>query len=213
MAEKPGVPGGPEKAGGQDKSDTSARTAEGGCAEPLEFATLVDYWFGELSAEEAERVEEHFFACGGCESELRALAALGEGVRRIAHQGAVAVVVTPSFLEAAVRAGLRIREYIVPAGGRVNCTVTAQDDLLISRMRADFTGVSRVHVVAQIEGQAESRVEDVPVSADADELIMVQAMPWVRGMGCTVFCVRLIGPEESGGRVLGDYTFAHTPSA
>lgn len=212
MAEKPEVPGGPEKTGGQDKPETTARTAEGGCAEPLEVATLVDYWFGDLLAAEAERVEEHLFACDGCGSELQAVAALGEGVRRIAHQGAVAVVVTPSFLEAAARAGLRVREYVVPAGGRVNCTVTAQDDLLISRMGADFTGVSRIDLVAQIEGQAESRLDDVPVSADADELIVVQAMPWARAMGHTVFHVRLVEREASGERVLGDYTFAHTPT-
>lgn len=213
MAEKPEGTGGPDKTDGQvekneqDKPQTTARTAEGGCAEPLEFATLVDYWFGDLLAADAERVEEHLFACARCESELRALAAFGEGVRRIAHQGAVAVVVTPSFLEAASRAGLRIREYVVPAGGRVNCTVTAQDDLLVSRMRADLTGVSRVDVVAQIEGQPESRLEDVPISTAAGELIMVQAMPWVRAMGHTVFHVRL----ATGERVLGEYTFTHRP--
>lgn len=40
---------------------------------------------------------------------------------------------------------------------------------------------------------------------------MAQAMPWVREMGHTVVCVRLVRRDEAGERVLGDYTFAHTP--
>lgn len=187
-------------------------TVAGGCRTPLELPALVDYWFGELSEAAAERVEEHLFACDGCGSELRALVSLGDGVRRLAHRGAVSMVVTPSFLEATSRAGLRTREYAVSPGGRVACTVTATDDLLISRMRADFTGVSRLDVLARAEGQPEARIEDIPIRQDAEELIVAQSMPWVRALGPTLLRFRLVARDGSAERVLGDYTFEHTPA-
>jgi len=184
----------------------------GDCRAPLELPALVDYWLAELPEAEAERVEEHLFACDGCGRELRALVSLGDGVRRLAHRGALSMVVTPSFLETASRAGLRTREYVVPPGGRVACTVTAADDLLISRMRADFAGVSRLDVLAWVEGEPDARIEDVPIRQDAEELIVAQSMPWVRDLGHTVLRFRLVARDGSAERVLGDYTFEHTPT-
>jgi hypothetical protein len=183
-----------------------------GCETPLELPALVDYWFGELAAAEADRVEEHVFECDGCARRLRELVALGDGVRRLAHEGAVSVVVTPSFVDALSRAGLRTREYVVPPGGRVDCTVTAKDDMLISRMRADFTGVSRLDVVVEVEGRPKALIEDVPISPEAGELIVAQSMPAIRALGRTVLHFRLLSREGSGERVLGDYTFHHTPT-
>jgi hypothetical protein len=183
-----------------------------GCEEPLDLRTLVDYWFGDLSDAEAERVEEHLFQCDDCGGRLRALAELGDGVRRLAREGAVQMVVAPSFLEAAARNGLRVREYVVPPGGRVDCTVTRQDDLLISRMRADFTGVSRLDVCARAEGHPEVWIRDVPVSPDASELMIAQAMPALRALSRTVVHYRLVAREGELERVLGDYAFDHTPT-
>lgn len=183
-----------------------------GCESPLPLATLEGYWFGELPVPESERVEEHFFACAGCGARLRALAALGEGVRRLAGEGAVPLVVGPCFLEAASRAGLRTREYSVPPGGRVACTVKLQDDLLVGRMRADFRGVSRLDVLVEMPGQPGQRIEDVPVSPDASELILLQAMPAARALGRAELHIRLVAREGGLERVLGDYTFDHAPT-
>lgn len=182
------------------------------CDRLLPLRDLVDYWFEELSPPDAERIEEHLFECDACGERLRALAALGDGVRRLAHTGAVQVAVTRSFLEAAAREGLRSREYVVRPGERVACTVTAQDDLLISRMRADFTGVSQLDVLWRVEGQPEIRIPDVPVSPDAEELIVAQSMPWAHRMGRTVLHVRLVARDGADDRVLGDYVFDHTPT-
>ena len=135
-----------------------------------------------------------------------------DGLRRLAHQGAFQVVVSPSFLETAGRRGLRIREYSVPPGGRVACTVTAEDDLLVSRLQGDFSGVTRLDLVAQTEGQPEEHAYDLPVDPSAHELIVAQAMPAMRALGSSVVRLRLVAPEPTGDRVLGEYTFAHTPS-
>jgi hypothetical protein len=184
----------------------------GACARPLELATLVDYWFEDAEPAEQERVEQHLMECEGCSARLRGLLALGEGVRRAARDGAVQVVVTPAFVEAATREGLRTREYRVPPGGRVACTVTPEDDLLLARLEADFTGVSRLDVVTSWEGGLEQRLEDVPVGPDARELILAQPMPAMRALGDVVLRMRLVAREERGERLLGEYTFAHSPT-
>jgi hypothetical protein len=183
------------------------------CSEPLDLATLVDYWFGDLDGPDLDRVEEHLLECDACGSVLRSLVATGDGVRRLARQGAFGVVVSPSFLETASRQGLRVREYLVPAGGRVDCTVTAEDDLLIGRLQGDFHGVSRLDLVVQVEDGPEHRVLDVPLSASSGEVIVAQAMPAVRAMPSSTMRMRLLAREGDGDRLVGEYTFAHTASA
>jgi putative zinc finger protein len=182
------------------------------CSEPLDLATLVDYWFGDLDGPDLDRVEEHLLGCDACGSVLRSLVATGDGVRRLARQGAFGVVVSPAFLETASRQGLRVREYRVPAGGRVDCTVTAEDDLLIGRLQGDFRGVSRLDLVVQVEDGPEHRVFDLPVSPSSVELIVAQAMPAVRAMPSSTMRMRLLAREGESDRLVGEYTFAHTAS-
>jgi hypothetical protein len=183
------------------------------CPEPIATSVLVDYWFGELPAAEQDRVEEHLMACSDCGRVLGELVTVGEGVRQLASRGAFHVVVSPSFLEAASSRGLRIREYRVRPGGGVACTVTPEDDLVVSRLEGDFTGITRVDLVTQTEGRPEERVLDLPVDPSARELVVVQSMPALRALGVSVTRLRLVVPEPGGDRLLGEYTFSHTPSA
>jgi hypothetical protein len=133
-------------------------------------------------------------------------------VGRLVGQGAFGVVVSPSFLETASRQGLRVREYRVPAGGRVDCTVTAEDDLLVSYLAGDFRGVSRLDLVVQVEDGPEHRVFDVPVSPSSPEVIVAHAMPEVRAIQSCTMRLRLLAQEGEGDRLVGEYTFAHTAS-
>jgi hypothetical protein len=183
------------------------------CQAPLDDGLLADYWLGDAPAEEEERVEEHLLGCAACSGRLRALAAIGDGVRRLARGGAFDVVVGASFVEEAARLGLRVREYRVPAGGRVECTVTPDDDLLISRLQGDFRDVARLDLVTQVEGFPQQRVEDIPVDPSAPEIVLSGAMPLLRALGETVVRMRLLAPEPGGDRLVGEYTFAHTPHA
>jgi Putative zinc-finger len=183
------------------------------CSEPLDLATLVDYWFGDLDGPDLDRVEEHLLECDACGSVMRSLMATGDGVRRLAREGAFGVVVSPSFLETASRQGLRVREYRVPAGGRVDCTVTPADDLLVSYLEGDFRGVSRLDLVVQVEDGPEHRVFDLPVSPASPELIVAQAMPALRALPSATMRMRLLAREGEGDRLVGEYTFAHTASA
>jgi hypothetical protein len=182
------------------------------CERPLELAALVDYWFDEGVHPEDEAIETHLLECESCSGRLRALAALGDGVRRLAHTGAIEMVVTPSFLEKARREGLRIREYRVPPGGSVVCTVTPEDDLLAGHIEGDFKGISRLDLVWLGHGAPERRLQDVPVNPHADALILVQSMPVMRGVGVVRARLRVLAQEPQGERLVGEYTFDHTPS-
>jgi len=182
------------------------------CEQPIDPADLLDYWLTDGERPDDDAIEEHLLGCDACSGRLRGLAALGEGVRQLARRGAVEVVVTPSFLEKAEREGLRTREYRVPAGGRVDCTVTREDDLLVGRLQGDFRGITRLDVIALEEGRPEQRIPDVPVSPDAGELILAQSMPFLRAMGRTRTRVRLLAQEAGGERLVGEYTFDHTPT-
>jgi hypothetical protein len=180
------------------------------CERPFGLPALIDYWLDRESPDEA--LEEHLLACDSCSGRLRELVSLGDSVRRLARNGAVEMVVTPSFLAKAAQEGLRTREYRVPAGGRVDCTVTREDDLLVGRLQGDFRGIARLDVLAQTEGGPEFRIEDVPIGPDATELIVAQAMPAMRRLGACRHRYRLVAREADGERTIGEYTFDHTPT-
>ena len=182
------------------------------CASPLDVATLVDYWFDESADSDLDHIEEHLLGCDACSRRLQALATLGEGVRRVAREGRIQVLVAPSFLDTAAREGLKLREYRLAPGDRVACTITPEDDLVFARVTADFHGVSRLDLTASIDGGPEERIEDVPVGDDTRELVVLQSTPFLRGMKHEVMRMRLVSVEAGGDRLLGEYTFAHYSS-
>ena len=110
------------------------------CSNPIDAAVLADYWLAALASSEEEAVEEHLLDCDRCGARLREVIALAEGVRDLAREGCLRVVVSDAFLQRAAEEGLRVREYAPPAGGGVQCTVTAEDDILIARLAANLSG-------------------------------------------------------------------------
>src|SRR5262245_51514213 len=107
------------------------------CMNPLDVALLADYWIAALAKPEEEAVEAHLFACDECGERLREVITLAEGIRKLVREGSLQMVVSERFLKRAAEAGLRVRQYAPPAGGSVQCTVTAEDDLLIGRLAAN----------------------------------------------------------------------------
>jgi hypothetical protein len=114
------------------------------CARSIDAAILADYWLAALPPSDEAAVEEHLFECDTCGQRLREVIALVEDIRQLAREGSLRMVVSDAFLKRAAEEGLRIRQYAPPSGGSVQCTVTAEDDLLIGRLAADLSGVTRV---------------------------------------------------------------------
>jgi len=181
----------------------------------ISLETLIAYWLGELPAAAEEPLEEHLFACAGCSARLEELAALAAGIRAAVREGRVHAVISAPFLELLRRQGLRIREYRVPAGGRVDCTLRADDDAVVSRMQAPLAGAKRVDALQRLElgGEVfETRLEDVPFDPAAGEVLNLPSAAGLRKLPAHTLRVRLVAVDEAGERPLGEYTFAHTPA-
>jgi hypothetical protein len=182
------------------------------CAEPLDLVALIDYWLGDLGPDEEAPVEEHLLGCAACSERTADLVALAGGVRRLATLGVVRAVVTAAFLRRLADEGLRVREYRLAPGGRVACTVTPPDDLVAVRLTADLRGARRVDLVeCDADGREEGRLEDISISASAQEVILLERIDVVRALPACVLRMRLDAPEADGERLLGEYTFVHTP--
>jgi hypothetical protein len=171
-----------------------------------EFSALVDYWFGER-----DDIEEHLFGCAHCSGRLEELAALGSGIRAAFRRGALAVVISSRLLERMRREGLRLREYRVAPGGSVACSMAAEDDFVVSHLTAPLAGVERLDLVRFGAGGAETRMADIPFDAATGEVVVVPPAAALRKAGAHTQRIRLIAHEEGRERIIGEYTFNHTP--
>jgi anti-sigma factor RsiW len=184
------------------------------CPNPIDPAILADYWLAELAPNDESAVEEHIFDCEDCTRQLQSVIDLAEGIRTLARQGNLGMVVTREFLDRLTREGLRAREYAPQAGGAVACTVTAQDDLLIGRLAADLTGIERVDVaLCDPSGAERQRLQDIPFRGGLTEVMLNYPIGMARQSGPDVLVMKVLAVTKEGERVLGEYTFNHTPSA
>ena len=181
-----------------------------------DFEQLAAYWLGELAAARAEKVEAHFMACEACAGRLEWLAELSDGVRASVRTGALGLIVSAPFVEAMQRAGMRLREYRTDPGMTTSCTIRADEDAVVSRLRASFGGAKRVDMLHRVEiggvTQGEVRVEDVPFDPAGGELVFIPPAAALKKLPAHTMRVRLVAVHDAGERVIGDYTFAHTPS-
>ena len=182
------------------------------CPRPIDAAVLADYWLAALAKPEEEGVEEHLFTCDECGARLREIMALEEGIRKIAREGSLLMVVSDAFLERAVEEGLRVREYAPPPGGGVECTVTAEDDLLIARMAANLSAAKRIDLCLCDQNGAERlRLPDIPFDPGADSVAFQQSITYAKAAPSEKMIARLVSIDEAGGeRLLEEYAFNHT---
>ena len=169
---------------------------------------LSKYWLAELDAATEARVEEHLLGCGECSRELEELAALAAGMRQLVREGAVHTVVPNAFVRRLAEQGLRVREYNVPHNGSVNCTVAPEDDVVVARLQAPLQGIERLDLV---EGEARERLYDIPFNAEHGEVVVTPRVEELRKLPVSTHHMRLVAVDASGERVIGEYTFNHTP--
>jgi len=184
------------------------------CSSPIDAAVLADYWLAALAKPEEEAVEEHLLDCDRCGERLREVIALAEGVRSLAREGSLRMVVSDTFLKRAAEEGLRIRQYAPPPGGGVECTVTAEDDILIGLLAADFSGAKRVDLcICDERGVEQLRLPDIPVPSRASSVVYQESITFAKAAPTNRMIARLVTFDEAGGeRLLGEYTFNHRRS-
>ena len=184
------------------------------CSRPIEPALLADYWLAELPSSEESALEEHLMGCQTCAHELEKIAALAGGIRTLARQGALKIVLTQEFLDRMANEGLRIRQYAVSPGGSVQCTVTSLDDFLVSRLAADLRGIERLDLVLCDAAGAElQRFADIPFRAASDATVLLNyPVRIARQEPAYTLVMKLLSVTPKEERLVGEYTFNHTPS-
>ena len=182
------------------------------CRDPIDATVLLDYWLGVLPPSTEETVEEHLLGCDACGDRCREVIALSESLRALARSGSLQVVVTDRLVTQATESGLRVREYAPAPGEAIQCTVAADDDLLIARLAADLTTVSRVDLSwCDPRGVEQIRMADIPIRADAGHVICQQSITWAKASPSASMIARLLAVDHRGDeRLLGEYTFHHT---
>lgn len=183
------------------------------CHTPIEFSALIEYWLGELDEATEGRIDEHLLGCGECSERLGQLVALAGGIRAAFRQGTVRAFVTEAFVQRLAELGVRMREYRVPRNGSVNCTVAPEDELLVARLEAPLAGVSRLDAISHLADAPAEVFHDIPFDAASGEVVIAPKIARLRAMPSHQHRVRLVAVDARGERVIGDYTFNHTPFA
>ena len=182
------------------------------CTQRLDTTALVDYWLGVLTPGEEEPIEEHIFSCDECSLRLAEIHALAEATRVLAQEGALLMVVSESFLKRMADQGRRIRRYTPPSGGNVQCTVAAEDDLLIGSLAADLSTAKRIDLsLCDLKGKEQFRLVDIPFDPHAKTVLWQQSITFAKAAPTSTMVARLFNVETSGSEtLLGEYTFNHT---
>jgi len=180
------------------------------CPAPIEFADVVDYWAGDLTRAEEDRIEEHVFSCADCAREVAAAEALARGIAAVAREGRLHTVVSDAILNRLAADGVRVRMYTLEGSGIVPCAVWADDEVVVARIRADFAEVDSVTIVTrQASGDEISRLSDVAVRPGQREILNAFSAARLRKLPPTRVHVSVTAPMGSGERTIAEYTLEH----
>lgn len=185
------------------------------CQAPIPFDALIAYHVGELSEEEAERVEAHYFGCRWCAERLEIVSLLERGVVDLVHGGGLMASSTMSMVERARARGIVVREYRTDPGEHVACTGGPDDDLVVTRY-GGLAGVTSVdvHFRGTILGTDQIIAmdqADAPVDQRTGDLVLVAPGAMNRSMPPLEIEVRLTVHDAGGSREVGPYYYHHRP--
>ena len=195
----------------------------------VELSALADYWAGALSAEQETAVEEHAFACDDCSRRLNAIGQLADGIAQtIARRGGFEFIATASLIDQLERDGIVMRRYEARFGDQVPCTVGANDDLVVTIIKADLQPHERIGFrMFGAGGRLVIHQDDLPVDRATNALIYTLSGDLARSKQFEDFfregppppgtkevlrlTARFFAVEPAGERPLGEVIFMHTP--
>jgi hypothetical protein len=177
----------------------------------LSIGELSDYWTADASPDEIERIEAHVFTCAACTELLAEADRLQRSIGAVARTGGFQAFITDSLLNQLARDGVRVRHYAMDAGGSVQCAVWDEDEVLVTRLRADFSGVTAVDAVMRLDtGEEWGSASDIPVHEGSREVIMALPAELVRRAPEVPMRLTLRSSSASPHEApLAEYTFDH----
>jgi len=180
------------------------------CPEPIPFEDVVDYWAGDLGRAEEDRIDDHVFSCAACARELAAAEALTRGIAGAVRAGRLQSVVTDGILNRLAADGVRIRTYTLEGSAVVPCAVWADDDLVVTRIRADFADVDAVTIITRrASGEQISSVPGITVRPGQREILNAFSAAHLRTLPATRVQVSVLAHAAAGERTIAEYTLEH----
>jgi plasmid stabilization system protein ParE len=175
------------------------------------FGELADYWTSDIAPGDAEGIEAHIFDCERCARTLAESDRLRDGIAALARNGSIQAFVNDAVLNRLARDGVRIRSYALGPGETVRCAAWADDDVIVARLRADFTGVDSVDAEMRFDtGEEWAQATDVPVRMGETELVLALPAALVRSAPTGPMRLTLRrSAGASGERILAEYVFQH----
>jgi len=180
------------------------------CSRGTSFADLLDYWVGDLDRAGAERVEAHVFECAECADRLADIATIAAAVAEAVRGARVQSVITDAVLNKLSRDGLRIRMYTHQPGRLTPCAVWPEDDLIVSRLRGDFSGYDEVTLVLKTdEGPEVSRNTDIPLISGTHEILTATSAAHLRQLPSIRLKLIVSGKRGDTEQVIAEYGLEH----
>ena len=182
------------------------------CNSRASLMDLLAYRLGEMDQASEARFEEHLFGCEECSGRLARLEKLASANRHELREGRLSALLPASFILRLKDDGVRVREYRMGPGGSINCTITPEDDLVVTHLQAKLANVRRLDVIIEEgEGGSRSRLADVAFDPASDAVVLFPASADVRKLGVATLRVELIAVGDDTERLLGRYTLNHSP--
>ncbi|HSC07677.1 MAG TPA: zf-HC2 domain-containing protein [Steroidobacteraceae bacterium] len=181
------------------------------CVTSVPLPELLAYWLGEMDEIAEARLEQHLFGCAECSGRIANLVNLTQAIRQQFREGRLGTtILTARFVQQLKDAGMRVREYHIQPGGSVNCTIAPDDDLVVSHLDAPLQDVGRLDFI--IEGASwRHRLEDIAFDSASGKVVFAPSVAELRKLGVSTHRARLVAVSPGEERVIGDYTFKHSP--
>jgi hypothetical protein len=171
----------------------------------LDWAGLVDYWAGDLGADDEAAHEEHLFGCEACSRLSARVAAVTETLRAL-----IPPLLSPEALARLTARGLKIIENSMQPGERRDVVFPKEADILLHRLGGlDLEGATRVSFEMRSEssGTIIAAVDDVPLDRARGELLVACQQHFSAYPADTVAEVRVHAAD--GGERVSTYTILH----
>jgi hypothetical protein len=98
-------------------------------------------------------------------------------------------------------------------GGSVLCTVTPEDDLVVAHLHASLRDVQQLDVLYHdVTTGTHQRMKDVAFDPTSDEVVLLPNVAQLRQLGTASARAELVAVENTTERIIGVYTFNHTPT-
>jgi hypothetical protein len=165
---------------------------------------------GDLNERIAERVEMHLFECAECAAHLADIATLAAAVADAVRGARVQSIVTDAVLNKMSRDGVRIRTFALETATFTPCAIWPEDDLIVSRLRGDFSGYDELTLVLQPdEGPELSRNVDIPLVSGTHEILTATSASHLRRLPSMRLRLIVSGKRGETEQVIGEYGLEH----